>query len=38
MCRFIRYFYPKDPYNFFLLIVYVFYGNILIVALMLGWD
>lgn len=36
--RFIGYFYPNDPPTTFLYFLYVFYGNILLVALMLGWD
>jgi hypothetical protein len=36
--RFIGYFYPNDSPTIFLYFLYVFYGNILLVALMLGWD
>ena len=36
--RFIGYFYPDDPPNSFLNFFHVFYGNLLLVALMLGWD
>lgn len=36
--RFLGYFYPDDPPTTFLYFLYYFYGNILLVALMLGWD
>jgi hypothetical protein len=36
--RFIGYVYPADPNTPLLNFLYIFYGNILIVALMLGWD
>jgi hypothetical protein len=36
--RFIGYVYPADPHTPLLTFLYIFWGNILIVALMLGWD
>jgi len=36
--RFIGYVYPANPHTPLLTFLYIFYGNILIVALMLGWD
>jgi hypothetical protein len=36
--RFIGYVYPAHPHTSFLQFLDIFYGNILIVALMLGWD
>ena len=36
--RFIGYVYPVEPHTPFLNFLYIFYGNILIVALMLGCD
>ena len=36
--RAIGYLYPADPKTPLLNFVYIFYGNVLLVALMLGWD
>jgi hypothetical protein len=36
--RFIGHMYPAHPPTPLLTFLYIFYGNILIVALMLGWD
>ena len=36
--RFIGYVYPADPHTPFRVFLFVFCGNILIVALMIGWD
>ena len=36
--RLIAYVYPADPHTPFHVFLFVFYGNILIVALMIGWD
>lgn len=36
--RFLGYIYPTDPHSPFLFLLDVYYGNFLLVALMLGWD
>jgi hypothetical protein len=36
--RFLGYFYPADPQTPFRFLLNVYYGNILLVVLMLGWD
>jgi hypothetical protein len=36
--RFLGHVYPTHPHTPFLFFLNVYYGNILIVALMLGWD
>jgi hypothetical protein len=36
--RFLGYVYPTDPHTPFLFLLNVYYGNILLVVLMLGWD